>query len=332
MVKINKLIKSNNLRFYIIVLIAAATTSFGFHLKSAADPGAESKQFASKPPLDLNFYVSNPHMSLSIQLFIYQMKHSDLVDVFVQATVPNNETGDILTLSDVADGEGQLHRLTPPPDINRGHIGQPYDSYYANILKNVETIPAQIENNFSVEEFDFRTSKVIESTNASTYGHLPSINALYEAIPYQDIDPCIVSTLNSSGKLSHIIIDPYGTECLFGKLKGAFYPTKASTAQILTGIAPEFKTKEVNYINPPGNIYGDNYVWESNSPLEPIFQLTDQDAIKGESNNDFLAGIFFAVAGGAAIAIVQEFKIRRRKPTSKYTKPLAYFFMRRLFI
>ena len=331
----NRRISSDNWRLPVLVLITAAAAGLGFHLKSAADPGTESKQFASKPPLDLDFYVSNPHMSLSLQLFIRQGKRSDVAEVFVEATVPDHETGEILTLSNIPDGEGQLHRLTPAPDANRGHISRPYNGYYGNVLRKVETISSEIENNFAIEQFNFTIAKVTESTDASFYGHLPSVNSLYEAVVYQDVAPCIAGEFNSSGKLSHIVIDPYGTECLFGPdydVKGMYYPIKVSTAEILPEVGPEFKTDEVNYINPPGNIDGDSYVWQSNSTLEPIFKLTDQDAVQTESDNGFLAGIFFGVAGGAAIAVVQEAKKRSRGPTLKYTKPLAYFFMRRLSI
>ena len=298
MVKIIKLIKSDSLRFYIIVLITAVAAGIGFCFKSAADPGTESKQFAGHTPLDLNFYVSNPDITLKVQLFIYQRKHSDLEYVFVQAEIPNNETGYILTLSSMPDTAGQLHRLTPAPDSGIStHIGRPYDSYYANVFKYSNSIETEIENNFSVEVFDFRTSKVIENTNASSYGHLPSVNSLYTALPYQDIEPCILSNLNASGKLSHVYIDPYGASCFYGT-KGAFYPTKVSTAEILSGMGQKFKTEEVNYINPPGNIDGDSYTWEGSSALEPIFKLTDQDAVQAESDNAFMAGIAFGVAGG----------------------------------
>lgn len=333
MAKDNRWIKFESWRLPVFILITAATASLGFYLKSAADPGAESKQFASQAPLTLDFYVSNPDMSLSIQLFIYQMNHSDKVSVFVQ--VPNNDNGDILALSSLPDQGGQLHRLTPPKEAPYvAHIGQPYISYYANVLKNASAVPQQIENNFSVEEFDFTTSKVIDNTDSSSYGHLPSINALYDAIPYQDEAPCILSNVNSAGRISKIYIDPYGTVCLHvpGRgIEGAFFPTtQVSTAEVLTGIAPEFKTEEVNYINPPGDIDGGDYVWESASSLEPIFELTNQDAIQAESNNGFMAGIAFGVAGGAAVAVVQEIPRRKRKSTSRYTRPLAYFFMLRL--
>lgn len=307
------------------LLIAAVAISFGLHLKSAANPGTESKQFASQPPLALDFYVSNTDMSLSVQLFIYQMKRSDSESVFVQAQIPNGETGYILMLSSMPDQDGQLHRLTPSPDAAiLGHISQPYDSYYANVIKFSNATLTQPENNFSIETASFKSSKIIESTNASSYGHLPSIDALYQALPYQDIFPCILGELNASGDVSDMIIDPVGDSCVPDrKNSGAFYPARVSVAEILTGIAPIIKTEEVNYINPSGNIDGDSYVWQSDSDLEPIFEVTDQDAIQAESDDAFLAGVAFGVVGGAALAAVQELpgalnvRRRSRKPNSQ---------------
>lgn len=333
MAKKDKRTLLNSWRLLVFLLITAIAVGVGYYLKSAANPGTESKQFAGQPPLALDFYASNPHTSLSLRLFIH---NSDSETVSVQAEIPNGGPGYVLMLSSIPDQESELHHLTPPTDAaRRSKISSPYDSYYEYVIKRNAAIPGSTTESYSsytlVEiAFYFASSKVIDNTNAASYGHLPSIDTLYQALPFQDNYPCIVGELNTFADVSHIYIDPYGYICrpgynnsyndkyaFYPAQVSIFYPAQVSTAEILTGVAPIFKTEEVNYINPSGNLDGNSYVWQSNLNLEPIFEVTDQDAVQAENNDAFLAGIAFGVAGGAAIGVVQEVPKRRRKSDSK---------------
>lgn len=336
----------NSWRLLAFLLITAIAASIGYGLKLAANPGVEAKQFAAQPPLALDFYASNADTSLSLHLFIY---NSDSETVSLRAIIPNGGPGYVLMLSSIPDQKGVLHRLTPLADAaRRAQITAPYDNYYEYVITRTVRIPDSITEGYksytSVDvSFHFASSKVIEGTHAASYGHLPSIDALYQALPFQDNYPCIVGELGASADVSHIYVDPYGFICRPGYDNSyndkyayypaqisIFYPAQVATAEVLTKVASIFKTGEVNYISPSGNLDGDSFVWQSNSNLEPIFEVTDQDAVQAENNDAFLAGIAFAVAGGAAIAAVQEVPKRRRKPDSRYTQPLAYFFMRRM--
>ena len=317
-------------RLLLFLLITAIAASIGYHLKSAANPGIESKQFAGQPPLALDFYASNSDASVSLKLFIHS---SNSETVSVQAKIPNGGPGYVLMLSSIPDKMGYLHHLMPPTDTAESpQITSPYDGYYEYVInRNPNIVDSETESYTSYTLVDatfyFASSKIIENTNAASYGHLPSVDALYQALPFQDNYPCIVGELKAFANVSQIYIDPYGFICKPGYNNSyndkyadypaqisVFYPAQVSTAEILTGVALIFKTEEVNYINPSGNLDGDDFVWQSNSNLEPIFEVTDQDAVQDESNDAFLAGIAFAVAAGAAIALVQAVPKRKRKP------------------
>jgi hypothetical protein len=193
-------------------------------------------------------------------------------------------------------------------------LAKPYNGYFFTEVKVSRATALQVADNFSVEGIFFRSSKVVEATNASSYGHLPSVDALNVALAYQDSYPYVLGELNASGNVSHIVVDPSGLYPANSKDNEVFYPAQVSAAEILTGAAPMFKTEQVDYINPSGNITGNNYVWQdSNTELEPIFEVTDQNRVQAESDDAFLAGIAFGVAGGAAIAVLQEVHRRRRK-------------------
>jgi hypothetical protein len=332
MAKKDKRILFDSWRLLLFLLIAVIAASIGYYLKSAANPGVESKQFAGQSPLALDFYASNPDASVSLQLFI---DNSDSETLYVAAKIPNGGPGYVLMLASIPDQFGYLHHLTPPTDRALStQISWPYDSYYEYVIKRTTLIPDssyESYNNYTLVNipFYFASGKVIENTNAASYGHLPSIDSLYQALPFQDTYPCIVGKLDASADVSQIYIDPHGPICQPGDdnsynwsntfedphaQAAFFYPAQVSTAEILTGVAATFKTEEVNYINPSGNIDGDSFVWQSNSNLEPIFEVTNQDAVQDESNDAFLAGIAFAVAAGAAIAAVQAVPKRKRKP------------------
>jgi hypothetical protein len=321
----------NGLQFLMLLLITVVAVGIGIHFKSAADPGTESKQFASQPPLTLDFYVSNPDISLKVQIYIYQMKDADKETVTAQAKIPRGETGSILMLSSLPQEGGQTPRLTPPPpsDVTNASADmnqKPYDSYYYTEvpLPNGQGTAA---NGFSDLVAYFKSSKTTENTNASSYGHLPSVDALGRDISYQTLNPyvLILGERNASGKLSHIVVGPYADYVpSYNANSGVFYPTNTSVAETLTGVAATLQKEQIDYISPSGNILGHNYVWQSVADLEPIFKVTNQDAIQEENNDAFLAGIAIGVAGGAAIAVIQAVPKRRRKPDPKSDRTPAH--------
>jgi hypothetical protein len=242
----------------------------------------------------------------------------------VQAASPNGGTGSILMLSSIPQYHSRTPRLTPPPpnEVKNAfpQINQkPYNRYYFTEVQLPKGgYVSTFANGGSIIVADFQTSKVIEGTNASSYGHLPSVNALGYAIQYQTLNPyiLILGENNASGHLAHIIVGPYNDNPPPREVNGnsgIFYPARSSVTEVLTGVATILKTEQVDYISPSGNMVGDNYRWQGSGDLEPIFKVTNQDAVQTESNNAFLAGIAFGVAGGAAIAVIQEVPKRKRK-------------------
>jgi hypothetical protein len=55
------------LAFLLIVLIVG---SLAFHYKALSDPGSESKQLANNAPQEIDFFVSNPGVSIDVDAYI----------------------------------------------------------------------------------------------------------------------------------------------------------------------------------------------------------------------------------------------------------------------
>ena len=301
------------------LLIAAVATLTGLYFKALSEPGAESKQFASQPPQIMDAFVNNPLISVHISADVVQRPSLTSADLTYELTVhipAFSKASVVLILSNRAPSTEMgfaFHRLTPPP-LKRIRAGGPQElgGYYAAEIP----IHGQGKHSGTLEEFfaAFSTPAVIEETNSATYGHLPYVGSI-QLPPLQvpvlgeeyanrrslrDIVPYPVSNKSDWWRPS-AYNTPYG-----GRATLFWYPEGYSITETLFDAVPYFGHEPLNYITPPGQFIGESYVWRSATELEPTFESTDQGASQTESNDAFLSGILFGVAGAATIALVQE--------------------------
>jgi hypothetical protein len=227
----------------------------------------------------------------------------------------SDRIGSILVLSNgpAEDGYNYYHLSSPP--LNRvERDGFPYfDGYYAS--QSTVPNPRDLQVSRELVLGDFQTPAVIEQTNAAIYGHLPLIGDLdvadgdspavlaeEQAHANELRDVVYGPVTDSSSQLPSSYSTPYG-----GRAELFWIPRNFSISETLETVTPFFlQNEQPDYITPPGKFSEGNYVWEANTDLEATFESTNQDAAQAESNNAFLSGIIFGVAGAAAIALVQE--------------------------
>lgn len=160
---------------------------YAFHYKAQSEPGLENKQLASEAPQYLDFFVSNPDISLTVTTQISQAGFYDLStatgslseDLIVQAHVPPSvKSGWILMLGKPNDGGWGTH-LQPPTSASDRLASTPsvyseqnlIDGYVAALLP----VPQPGGSRFNL---GLNISNDVEITKDSVYGHLPSIGEL----------------------------------------------------------------------------------------------------------------------------------------------------------
>jgi hypothetical protein len=156
----------------------------------------------------------------------------------------------------------------------------------------------------------------LQGTRAFIFGHLPSVGAIDASMRNSGLDIFAESYGTSTPQIRDIKID--ATSDMFvlvnNKLEGSHggpatifnAPDHFSIKETQASLASLLANQQVNHMAPAGVISGQDYIWRGNGYLSPIFQVTNLTVAAGESNSAFLSGIFFAVAGAAAIALVQE--------------------------
>lgn len=174
----------------------------------------------------------------------------------------------------------------------------------------------------TLEIHEFKIGTVLDETKDSTFGRLPAvglqdISNLYipyapevlaerypDSLTYRDVimNPTPVKTVLDRLANPQNYKTPYGGPAdLFWK------PQSLAITEELVDAAPIFQSEVTRNVAPAGTLIGDNYVWHGSGLLNPTFETASESATNDESNAAFLAGIFFGVAGAAAIALVQEF-------------------------
>ncbi len=177
-----------------LLLIAAMTSGIGFHFKSLADPGVESKTFARQPPLVIDVFLTNPAIPVRVIADIESGTFIRNIQVQVQASRPY-KNGSILILSSISPSAEGFVLLSPPP-LNRllpeEKSGQrPIDGYYAAVFPVCPPCGRGVIQKIGLGSF---RPDMFESTNASLYGHLPSIGTIDTTYPanVQRIYPAVL--------------------------------------------------------------------------------------------------------------------------------------------
>jgi hypothetical protein len=312
-----------------LLLILAIGAAAGLHFKILSAPGTEDQQFANQYPLKLDILVSNPRISIQVTDGISQTSDDSAVEyVSSKIEVPQHLRGTILVLASL---RGHLprpysfYRLAPPPPTgDPSNLQMPINALFA-----AEIPVGGFANAPGVFHYDlglFNTGPVIDYTNGAAYGNLPDIGSFGGRNIEGHLSPAVLGEEDTQpGRLRDIVTYPVqqrgnptqpssyrtphgGAGALF------WFPQRFSVSEELINVAPVFHAGPLDYVDPQGALQGDNYIWNSRADanfqptldLQPTFELTNLGATQSESDDAFLAGIMFGLAGAAAIALVQE--------------------------
>jgi hypothetical protein len=330
---LKKLLKGwRALAFLLIVFIVA---HYAFHYKGLSDPGSESKQLASHAPQEVDFFVSNSNVSVGVSVFITPYTQTGpfpgtpespsafLEDqVTVTGYAPSYiKNATILMLTNrLIPGSAGLSEF--PLETLSSSKAARYSSSAQSAIDGdfAFSFPGRLGVPVTVGEFPLTD---LQQTNAYLYGHLPAIGTVDESMINLSTPPRIVLAErynNPSDRIRDVVLDP-NTDPLYAQnitdLKSyrtpyggpgeLFYtPANLSITETQSNLALTIAHQQLNYMTPGGQISGSNYTWHGSTSLEPVFQATNGDALKNESDSAFLSGVLFGVAGAAVIAFVQE--------------------------
>ena len=302
------------LTFLLITLIVG---HYAFHYKGLSDPGSDSKQLANHATQEIDFFVSDPNISVNVTTKIQSFQSNfDNESMIMSVQVPpyvKKPTIIILTnsrslIADPVFGYSSRLEAIPSRLAFSPREQQIIDGYYAIIT------------HLSPDEhltLPFFAGNDLEQTNAYLYGHLPAVGTIDQWV--KSVSPwgllpasfrpreVLAESYTKSPRIRDIVLVPKSPVTPYGGPGESFWsPAKLSITETQTNLAATIANQQVNYMTPTGQASGPNYTWQGSTYLEPVFQLTNGDALKSESDSAFLSGVLFGIAGAAAIAFVQE--------------------------
>ena len=331
------------------LLIALIVGYYAFHYKALSDPGSESKQLASHAPQEIDFFVSNPNVSIDVNAFInaeedvigglegsalqpepmpLSTRQVDHLSMTVHAP-PNVTNFTILIIMNIPS---KISFLYPqgPSFLRLENLPKGLKASLELEQKNIEgysatAIPVKLETpvpkGLPIEIGYFRIGSDIEQTNAYLYGHLPAIGSVDQWASYLQLYPAVLAELyeNAPDRIKDLVLapprdgpaisNPKSYPRPYGGPGELFWtPAKLSITETQSnlGLMMANQQMQINCMAPTCQPNGPDYVWQGSTYLDPVFQVTNNDALKGESDLAFRSGVFFGIAGAAAIAFFQE--------------------------
>lgn len=324
-------------RALVFLLIVLVVGSYAFYYKTLSDPGSESKQLANYAPQEIDFFVSNPNVSIDVDAEIEPASSDFVYDtVIVSAHAPsyvksvtilvlsNSSSPTTFTLRGLNEPIAFFHPEAVPSSLaTRPQEQQSIDGYFALITS--------IHPGTDLTLPPFLITTDLEQTGAYLYGHLPAVgpidqwaNTAPQSVPGFPHFPAVLaeSYKNSAHRVRDILLNPVLTVFSFdssaisnpksyrtpygGPGKLFWTPAKLSIAETQSNLAATIVNEQINYMTPTGQASGPSYTWQGSTYLEPVFQVTNGDALQSESNYAFLSGVLFGIAGAATIAFTQE--------------------------
>jgi len=318
---------------FLLILLAAVGT--GFHYKSKADPGVEPALFRDQPPQYINVYVTNPRISVTLNVTLYQGTYLSPITLKAQGYTDFTEEVDITARTPPSVNPGSMIIASsaqpvgapggpdaPFIDAFRMKGGSDAASSFAQAERFVAPLQLTQENSTTWSDVvSFNSISAIYRDSGSTFAHLPSVGAFEFA---EGRPPTFFAEYSRrTGQFKSVVFAGVSVPAIPAGDGGEFLygPASASYVEVLHNIVPVIGNEQVDYMIPSVDSNSDiDYVWSSNgiSGLEPTFESTDPDAIDSQNQAAFISGIAFGVAGAAGIAVVQELpKERRARPGSR---------------
>jgi len=108
------------------------------------------------------------------------------------------------------------------------------------------------------------------------------------------------------------VLDLFGSSSSYRIIPGSRHDNlwwvgkTVTLTEIMAGAQSSLADSRVDAVLPSnGSLQGGNYVWKGTGSLAPTISATKINTAVSQSNNAFLAGVFFAMAAAAAIALLQ---------------------------
>ena len=174
-------------------------------------------------------------------------------------------------------------------------------------------------------DISFRIPSAFQETKGLLFGHLPALGtleydpdspgpdaavALAQDPPGSDIigDVVYLPYTNPNQPSSYMTLENWPTTPFWR-------PANFSATEVLDDATPFLGSEQIDYMTPSPTIQGTNYVWQSNTGLEPTFATSDLNVAASQSSEAFISGVAFGVVGAAFIAILQELpkRLKRRR-------------------
>jgi uncharacterized membrane protein len=320
------------LRLMMIIFILLAAAAVGFYFKSQANPGTEPSSFSSQPPQYINVFETNAGIPVAVTVTLEQFTYLSPIKLQPEGFTDFTEEVSV-TASPARSASPGIIMITSSvaPQLNPGKKPTPVENR-TGPEKFVAQVPLiQDPGGTWSGIVDFGSIPIIFGSKGSVFAHLPSVGALEH--PEGDPPSLFAEYNGTTGQLREATIqpflnplsnanmfDPSSYVTIPGDHGELFYgPGNISYTETLHNIVPVLGNQQIDYVVPSMNISGDiDYVWNSTGccGLEPIFKEINPDAVDSQSQAAFYSGIAFGVAGGAAMALVQEIPEQRKRKSS----------------
>ena len=123
----------------------------------------------------------------------------------------------------------------------------------------------------------------------------------------EDVDARLANGNLSETDILKLAQNPSNYPTIPGSQSALYWPTRLLITEVLAGAQPSLVHARIDSILPAnGSLQGNSYVWQGTGSLEPTISATNISAAESQSIYAFAAGIAFATAAAAFIALVQE--------------------------
>jgi hypothetical protein len=305
------------------ILLTITALIVGAFFKVNSDAPKPDPEWFNRPPVQMAFYVSNPHMSLRIRVTSHWILSSEVffqVLLSVKGDSVDRRHGSILIFT---------NGIRPPDEFKYSAFFR-YGQDYVSILPVVNWSNRGLGGESSgwtdylvVLNFLLPREEIYRQVGPSLYGHLPAVNyftsvyGLYQGGGLEEYAVQIGAARPVGSNfyyLQPVKIDNLRGLLTFTKKQEYWDPATSNVEETIINFVQQVRKAPITTQEPNGTLEGADYLWSGPS-LDPTFVSTDTDAQDRLNNNAFYSGIAFGVAGAGLIGVIQEMPKQLPPPT-----------------
>jgi hypothetical protein len=328
-----------SVRSVAIIFIALIATGFGFYFKSHASPGAAPADFSRYSSQYIDVYESVPVDSVTMAVTLgqgflnpnygrydtlvglrprgYTYFH-ERVDISLTAAQPSASVTMMITSNIkpvTGKGEPGVATLNLGPVLPFKGMRSDGDKATARAERFAMQVSLSGSGRYWSGSVFFDAVPVIYQENGSVFGHLPSVGA--HDVLYPPTDCLYVGYDRKTGQVKDVGSSFFSPPLpAVERIQSFGCPNHISSTEVFQNIVPALRNDVIDYANPAVDTVNDSdYTWHSAGccGMEPAFKETSPESVDSQNKASFYAGIAFGVAGSAAIAIVQEVPVTRKR-------------------